>query len=346
VYAAKEPIALRERASIGPRTVGAATGLARSIFHQHWWIDIATDRRWGEAAFRENGVELGCLPYPMTTKYGMRISILPSLIRTLGPLVAPLPGKASTVFRRRVEITHALIDQLPRFSLFDHIFDPAITDGIAFAHRGYVLGSAYCFRINAGVAPSETWAEMTDRRRRVIRRAEAELRLAAIDDVELFCRFYEANLGKAANMHGPARMRALLDQILLHTAGAIVGAYDATGRLVAAVTLVWDTRAIYYLFGTRCPDTAENGAVSVLMWHGIQDAARRGLTFDLDGVVSPGMLQFLAGFGGQLTQRLRVRYVDRTFRFVNAVQSVVRGSPATHSSAADAGAAQGQCRPA
>ncbi|HVC61785.1 MAG TPA: hypothetical protein VND19_15650 [Acetobacteraceae bacterium] len=170
VYSARAVVAAQgpsaEKAA--PARVIAEPSL--SIFHQPWWLDIATDRSWGEAVVREDGMAVGRLPYPIGSRYGMPVSTLPSLIRTLGPAIRPLPGKASTAFRRRLEITHALIGQLPRFAYFDHLLDPGITDGLAFVHRGYVLGSSYCFRIAAGTPVAATWAEMSDRRRRVVRR--------------------------------------------------------------------------------------------------------------------------------------------------------------------------------
>ncbi|HVC61784.1 MAG TPA: GNAT family N-acetyltransferase [Acetobacteraceae bacterium] len=131
-------------------------------------------------------------------------------------------------------------------------------------------------------------------------------------------------------MHGPARMRSLLAEMMARGAGTMVGARDSGNVLVAAVTLVWDTQAMYYLFGTRRPDMSENGATSMLIWKGIQDACERGLIFDLDGVISPGMLQFLAGFGGTLTQRLRVQNVNRRFRLINAMRHLLRGNIDVH----------------
>jgi lipid II:glycine glycyltransferase (peptidoglycan interpeptide bridge formation enzyme) len=222
-----------------------------------------------------------------------------------------------------------LIDQLPSLAYFDHSFDPGVTDAVAFSHRGYVVGSTYCFRVAAGAHAKDVWAEMTDRRRRVIRRASEDFGAEPFDDIEEFSRFYEANLGTAENIHGAARLRSLLRAMMARGAGTMLGARDPEGNLVAAVTLVWDAQAMYYLLGSRRPDVAENGATSMLIWKGVQDACERGLTFDFDGATSPTMLQFLAGFGGTLTQRLRVRHVNRTFRLINMVQSMVRRRPET-----------------
>jgi hypothetical protein len=298
-------------------------GDAFSIFHEPWWLDIATDRQWGEARVEQDGATLGRLPYPLGRFCGFPVSAIPSLIRTLGPAIPELPGKPYAASRRRIEITHALIDQLPRLDFFEQLFDPRITDAIAFAHRGFIVGATYCFRFAQGRSEQSIWSDMYDRRRRVIRAAQAELIVAPITDVEEFSRFYDANVEAEGNIHGKARMRTLLDAVLTRGAGLLLGARTGTGELAAAVGLIWDSSAMYYLLGTRRADLARGGAHSLLLWEGIRLACQQGVIFDLDGIQTPAALQFLAGFGGTLTQRLRVRRASRRFRLVNMPLSML-----------------------
>ena len=292
-----------------------------SIFHQPWWLEIATDRSWGEAVVRENGRVLARWPYPLRSRYGMTVSTLPTLIRTLGPVISGLPGKPATVLRRRLEITGALIDQLPRLGSFEQVFDPSIEEALAFIHRDFVVGAAYCFRIPAGQPEAAVWDGMLDKTRNVIRKAAAILQVDAIDPDE-FCHFHDANLGGAVNMHGASRMRSLLVAALDRGTGMIVGARNQQRSLEAAVVFVWDASVAYYLLAARSDQVNSNGALSLLVWHGIRAACRRGLTFDLDGAVTPGMVLFLSGFGGLLTQRLRVRRISGLYRFMHAAAGV------------------------
>jgi hypothetical protein len=318
--------------SAAPGAIGdAPAGGAFSIFHEPWWLDIATDRRWGEARVEQGGATLGRLPYPLGKLYGYPVSTEPSLIRTLGPAIPELPGKPYAASRRRMEITHALIDQLPPLDYFEQLFDPRVADAIAFAHRGFVIGATYCFRFAQGRSEQSIWSDMYDRRRRVIRAAQAELVVAPITDVEEFSSFYDSNVEPEGNIHGKARMRTLLDAVLTRGAGLLLGARTCTGELAAAVGLVWDSSAMYYLLGTRRADLAHGGAMSLLLWEGIRLACQRGVIFDLDGITTPAALQFLAGFGGTLTQRLRVRRQSRRFRLINMPISIFNGSFARHS---------------
>jgi hypothetical protein len=71
---------------------------------------------------------------------------------------------------------------------------------------------------------------------------------------------------------------------------------------MAAIFYIWDSQAAYYLFSTRRLESS-NGAVSLLLWTAIKDAARRGLVFDFDGLASQGSRVFYTGFGGDVVPR-------------------------------------------
>jgi hypothetical protein len=296
-------------------------GPAFSVFHEPWWLDIATDKQWGEAIVRENGAVIGRWPYPIGTKFGLPTSTLPTLIRTLGPAIAPLPGKPARAYRRRHKIVNLLIDQLPRAAYFEQLFDPRITDGAAFAHRGFGVGVTYTFRIEAGQPIETTWHNMLDKTRNAIRKAETAMRVETIDPDE-FCRFYNEMLGAAENMHGAERMRALV-AACVDRGGTIIGARDPQGALVAATTFVSDCSTMYFLLSARDARASASTALSLVIWRGMRLACERGLAFDLDGVNSPGMLLFLSGFGATLTQRLRVRRMKGAYRVVNLATNLL-----------------------
>src|SRR5208337_2531123 len=166
---------------------------AFSIYHEDWFLDAATDGRWGEARVTEAGRLVGRMPYALATCAGFRVSRMPSLIRTLGPEIPALPGKPATALRRRLGITHALIDQLPPVADFQQVFDPRITDVIAFAQRGFAANVAYAFWIEGGRTEEDLLKGMMAEPRRHVRKAARQLSVVPLDDVAAFCRFYDDN---------------------------------------------------------------------------------------------------------------------------------------------------------
>ena len=62
-----------------------------------------------------------------------------------------------------------------------------------------------------------------------------------------------------------------------------------TGEIDAALASLWDNDTCYYWMSTRRIATegeskANQGALKLVLWSAIQDAAARGLAFDFDGV--------------------------------------------------------------
>ena len=70
----------------------------------------------------------------------------------------------------------------------------------------------------------------------------------------------------------------------------------------SAIFCAWDDTVSYHLLTTRMP-TSTSGDTSALVWHGMQDAAQRGLIFDLGGIATQGNAFFYSGFGGTVSPR-------------------------------------------
>jgi hypothetical protein len=293
-----------------------------SIYHQGWFLDAATDGRWGEARVIDGGSLLGRLPYALETCARFAVSRMPSLIRTLGPEIPALAGKSATVLRRRLEITHALIDQLPRVADFYQVFDPRITEAVAFMQRGFGISLGYAFWIERGRTEAQLLDAMTAEPRRHLRKAAGQFSIVPLDDVSEFCRFHDANLGgDNKNFHGSERMQRLLSEVVDHKAGMLLGARTAQDALVATIGILWDDVAVRNYVGSRQPGVS--GASILLLWEAMRIACEKGLAFDFDGATSPGMFEFLWGMGGTLVTRLRIRRSTLAFKVARACAATV-----------------------
>lgn len=306
--------------SAGPAG-GPSTGAALSIFHEPWWLDIATQGNWTLAKVRENNEIVGQMPFTLTRRHVWRISHLPPLTRTLGPAIRPVAGSSARRTRHRLDITAQLIDQLPECDSFFQVLDPRIDDALAFALRGFAVSARYTFRIDAHCTADEAWARLGSKTRNVIRSAARELTVAPMATPAEFLAFYEANLAARSrtNAYGTTVMRQLVNAFVERGAGTLLGAYGPGAQLVAAIGLVWDHEAMYYLLSSRVRD-AHCGSISLLIWNGIQRALARNVTFDFDGFSSPATFSFLSGFGATLTQRLGVERLSTAYLLTRTVK--------------------------
>ncbi len=88
----------------------------------------------------------------------------------------------------------------------------------------------------------------------------------------------------------------------------------------------WGHGRIYYILATRNKEVADYGVVSLIIWRLVTEAHNRGLTLDLDGVISEPVLKFLMGFGSTVVPRLTVKRCPRRFEILMALRNLARRS--------------------
>ncbi|SAL86423.1 hypothetical protein AWB74_07697 [Caballeronia arvi] len=292
----------------------------RSIFHEAWWLDIASGGRWALAQVEESGTIVGEMPYYLPRKGIWQTCINPPLTRTLGPLILDTQQSPTAEFQHRVSVTNKLIEQLPRVDKFFQVFDPRIRDAVAFSLNGYNVSLGFTFRISFEQTCEDAWLNIRKYTRNLIEKAEKRLTVGPIYSVDDFLNFYAANLAdrRLRNAYNERTMRSLVEAFTDRKAGIILGAYSTTGSLEAAVGLVWDRRTMYYLLTTRA-QTAHSGSISLLIWKAIQIAIQRKLILDLDGIASPTIYRFLSSFGGYLEQRIEAEKISTGYALVQTL---------------------------
>jgi hypothetical protein len=291
-----------------------------SIFHERWWLDIATEGHWAAACVTHGNQVLGQMPYYIARKGIWRVSPLPPLTRSLGPSIRSMGLDSAQELRHRLHVTSQLIEQLPQFDCFSQVFDYHVNDALAFALHGFTVSARYTFQIPPVIQAADVWGRMQSKTRNAIRSAQRRIEVRLIDGASEFVRFYETNLASRsrANAYGNAVMSELVRAFLDRRAGRVLGAFDR-GRLVGAIGVVWDRRTMYYLLSTRTPD-AHYGTISLLLWAAIQDAIGRKLVFDFDGFAGVSTFSFLNGFGGAIRQRLGVERVGTVYSIARTLK--------------------------
>ena len=88
--------------------------------------------------------------------------------------------------------------------------------------------------------------------------------------------------------------------------------------------MVWDARSLYYFMSTRDTARAHAGAVAMLVVEAMQEAARRGLCFDFDGITTADRLRFMVNFGGSVATRTIVERTSPLYDAVSGIRRVAR----------------------
>lgn len=275
--------------------------MIQTIFHERWWLDIVALNAWSEVAS-----DRGFLRYAHDNSVMFRSSQMPPLTRTLGPVVQIEGKKIETRQRAIFGAVCELLDKLPDFDRIEFKLDPTYADVMPFQARGYTASVQHTFRIDCREPQDELWAAMRDKTRNTIRRAQDNLSIVETDDATSFKNFYGDNLEQEKSYFGLYLVPELYAAARQRGQARILSAIDKSGEVHAQTFFVWDRHCYYYFLSTRDATIAHTGAVSALIWAGMQHAHELGLTFDFDGVTSQSRYQFMVGFGGHTATRFIV----------------------------------------
>jgi hypothetical protein len=195
-------------------------------------------------------------------------------------------------------------------------------DTFAFTDAGYDTGVLFTFEI-APQHESAIWQGMRDKTRNVIRRAQERWEVTVAEDPAEFCRTYERNLRLKGRDNHYDHIEPVCVAAITNGAGRILAVRDTHGGLLGAVFIVWDQHAMYYLLATRSA-AADNGVMSLLVWHAIRMAAAGGRVFDFDNVGQAGSRLFFSGFGGAVKPRFLVERRTTAYKFGQMVNDTAR----------------------
>jgi hypothetical protein len=262
------------------------------------------------------------LPYLLSKRFGIRGVWTPPMTYFLGPAVDEGKGSANNRFLKRMEITRELIDKLPKSSWQCVRCHGQVTDVIAFQEQRFRTYVQFTHEIAPGPS-EELWAQMRNKTRNVIRRAEEEQTVEEFADIEEFIRLFEKNIEAKGerNTLDLVACRRLLTAALERERGRILVARNAQGEIVTANFCAWDSQTAYYIATTRS-EAAGNGGTSLLLWEAIKDAAARGLTFDFAGFGTRGSILMYAGFGAKISPRYVAVRATGFARMVSELRSL------------------------
>src|SRR4051794_14802006 len=170
-----------------------ADSLFPTIFHEEWWLNVATDNNFEVAEFTAGGRTLGRLPYCVRKRFGQKVMHMPHLTYFLGPAIDEGEGSRNNRFLKRLEMTRELIDKLP-LGLSKYVKCHAgITDVIAFQEHAFRTYVQFTHEVRPG--PVEMiWEQMRNKTRNVIRRAEEQLSIREMTDPAEFLKLFEKNV--------------------------------------------------------------------------------------------------------------------------------------------------------
>ena len=299
--------------------------MRKSIFHEDWWLDALAPGRWREVTCLRGGRVAGYLRFVECRKGGLTICGMPPITRFLGPVVTLQRGKTQARTRATHSIITELLEQVARYNHVEMTVDAGFVDLTPFLAAGYDVKVHPTFLLNCTWRPEDLWAGLRDKTKNVIRRARECLTVRDIDDVNLFVSFYKKNLEGAESYFDLSFMTPAYAAAHARQRGKIVAAVDSSGVVQAMVFFIWDDKYFHYFLSTRDRNVAHLGAVSLLLWTGIELAHSHGLWFDFDGgIVNDARYKFMVAFGGEVANRFDIVRSTPLYQVQHTIRRIPR----------------------
>jgi len=296
--------------SMSPARPGAppagdeVTPCAHALFQQPWWLEALAPGSWDAVVVVENNEIVGRIPFVRKRRSGLTILSQPELTPYLGPWIKPGTGKVHTQLEREHEIMRSLIAALPKHDVFIQNFHPSITNCIQFYWHGFSQASYYTYRIEDLSDHDKIWAELRKTARTHIRKAEREVIVRSIDDVETFIALNDMTYARQgiSPAYSADLIRRLDAACSAHGARRIFLAEGADGAPHAALYLVWDSESAYSLMSGSDPRLRSSGAISLLRWEAIKYASQVTGRYDFSGSMIQSVECFFRAFGARQVQ--------------------------------------------
>ena len=272
------------------------------LFARTWWLDLVCPD-WDAAIVVKGDLVKGIWPYQVEQKMGVTLRRTPLLTPYLGPVVFfPADIKDSNRDSYEHETVSELMKQLPEAPVWFLALQPGLKQAGIFKHAGFTPHVQQTFRVSLLPEEHQLLSNMKDTLRRNIRQAEKELTITNSPEhrTELY-NYYQKTLSRKNKASGyrPETINAAIDACIANDAGALWVARE-NNTILAIVWQVWDKNCSYYLMGAQNPEANGYKAMSLLLWHCMKEAKKRGMAlFDLEGSMDEGVERFFRGFGGQ-----------------------------------------------
>lgn len=262
------------------------------LYMQPWWLDAVCQKGIWDVCLSvdSRGQIEGALIY-----YQVKLKGLVSAI--LMPELTPHAGtwlriRDAEKLKRHSYNTHTkrivenLIAQLPQVPVYTQKFHYSLTDWQPFYWKGYRNETHYTYLLENIGDIDAVYDNFKGSVRTDIRKAEKTMICKPSNNINLFYSLCEKSFQKQGlrPSFSLKTLEALDNQLKNRQLRKMYIAYDAEGNPHGGVYIVYGEKTAHYLVGGSDPDKRQSGAITLLLWNALRDAADAGLnTFDFEG---------------------------------------------------------------
>lgn len=271
-----------------------------NIFNKSYWLNTVSDS-FKIMVCEEDGKFLGGIALP--SKYNKYFRN-PKLTPQLGILLATPSEdtKYASVVTNQMEIINGLIENLPKYNLFNYTFNYNFTNFYPFIWKDFNVNVKYTYVIEDISNIDEVYGNFQYYVRRSIKKAEKNnLRISTEYGIK---DFYDINKKtfdrQKMDMPYSYEFIEKLDKVLEERNNRkIFFAINESNEVIAALYLAYDNNCAFYLMGGADPSYRDTGVQSLLLWESIKFASTVSKRYDFEGSMIKSIESFFRQFGGK-----------------------------------------------
>lgn len=298
--------------------IWAATQHKLPIWLQPWWLDaVCAGKDWDVLLVTQKSQKddsesesnesvtiadlqkiVGAMPYLIRQRWWFRFVLMPQMTQVCGPWIAEGAdvNYVAKEFQRQ-------LDELKLDYYYQH-FPLRSSLAHSFRKAGYYVKERITYRIEDTSDMDTIQRHFSrDKRRQLKVAEEAGFTLETQLRGEEFYQYHKRWL--AQKKKEPIYTREMLLVLERKTQRAsqscFLGARNKKGEIEAAVFLVWDAESVYYLIQCHDHRRRKHHANEWLLYKSIEFAHEKGLAFDFEGSMIPGVATYFKQFGGDPT---------------------------------------------
>ena len=202
------------------------------------------------------------------------------------------------------EIYSYLIDNLPKNQLSIVKLSPSLSNTQPFQWKKFETSVKYTFILDSIKGKSdEVYNRLSSSTRKNIKKASKLINVDVSNEIDVLIELSNQTFSRQGlgNPYPANTVKVLFEEIQKKELGKLLVAKDEHGNPHAAMLLIWDNQAAYYLIGGTDTRFRNSEAMSLLMWKSIELASEKVDLFDFEGTMKESVERFFRGFGGVQT---------------------------------------------
>ncbi|MHB1152951.1 MAG: GNAT family N-acetyltransferase [Eubacteriales bacterium] len=273
-----------------------------SLFHKSWWLETTAQNNYKILTVKRNGVISAAWPITFKKAAGLNMIISPQLTPRSGIMFAPPQKmKYSEQISDEMDLTSELLKLLPKYCLFYQRFSYEFTDWLPFYWSGFSQTTRYSYVIEDLSDLDTVWENIRYSTKRKINSAQKH-GIKIVTDLSLD-KLLDLNdmtykRQKLAVPYSREYVYHIDEACKERNARKMFFAVDEDGRIHAAVYIIYDHKAAYYLIGGGDPSINNCGAQFLALWKAIKFAGTVTGKFDFEGSMHKNIESVFRGYGG------------------------------------------------